>query len=736
MTSSKSRRECSDKSLLLARKYRSEGKVARAFAHYLVHWHLGIGNNQHSSPCSIEEISQVLRELSSTLAAQDRISDLISTYQQAIDVLPLNEDNNYQLAHLYIKQGLNCQAIKLLDTCVGLKCKNLNNTVKSNVLPRWHFAMLNDTKRNEAFDKALAQVIRPQDKVIDIGTGSGILALFAAKARPQKVLACEVSKELVEIAKSSTQNHPCIQIIHSLSTHLKNDDGPFDVLVTETFDAGLFGEHVLETLDHAWKNLLHTQSKVVPSKAKVYIALGTCPKLYQSHRLCKARIGNLTFDNRHFSSIQKENYDCHKKIKPEDILSDVNTLLEVDFQNSSAIEECLKSTLDFHHQLKVQKKGQADCIVMWFELYLTESIYIATGPQNPDSCWNPAVFVLDAALQVEANDQIQSHFQLQSSFRLVSVQHNKAARIDNPKASYHLPTSMIQKINYFENQTTDETMKNVKTILDLTDLPLQSLNWMKNDSSLELTMYLNNVLDDDDDFSTKTKLDLVTDFATQNGISLEQINGISSIQALQNDEPFDLIVFDPILPNGRLNSTQLMEISQYRRFCRRGILANPHKCTLWVALIESEELVRSHRVMSKEYESLNSFSCHHLQNLRLDEFQFKTLSQAINIHHFQFQHPDPNADHHDLPLESEWSREEFEVAIEHAGRVDAILYWFEIVKSPFNTMSSFKTYDSLMIDKAAFLLDTPIAVDPVTKNDFLTIEFAYEDFLIDLSVTE
>ena len=41
-----------------------------------------------------------------------------------------------------------------------------------------------------------------------------------------------------------------------------------------------------------------------------------------------------------------------------------------------------------------------------------------------------------------------------------------------------------------------------------------------------------------------------------------------------------------------------------------------------------------------------------------------------------------------------------------------------------------------MIDKAAFLLDTPIAVDPVTKNDFLTIEFAYEDFLIDLSVTE
>ena len=725
---------------MLARKYRSEGKVARAFAHYLVHY--AIGNHQR---CSIEEISQVLNDLSRTLAAQDRIGDLISTYQQAIDVLPLNEDNNYQLAHLYIKQGLNCQAIKLLDKCIALKCKNLSNTVKSNVLPRWHFAMLNDTKRNEAFDQALAQLIRPQDKVIDIGTGSGILALYAAKARPQKVLACEVSKELVEIAKSLTQSHPCIQVVHSLSTHLKSDDGEtFDVLVTETFDAGLFGEHILETLDHAWKNLLHTQSKIVPSKAKVYIALGTCPKVYQSHRLCKKQIGNLTFDKLHVSSQQQENYDCHKKIKPEAILSEVNTLLEVDFQDRTVIEECLKSTLDYHHQLKVREKGQADCIVMWFDLYLTESIYIKTGPQNPDSCWNPAVFVLDAPLQVEVNDQIQTHFQLQSSFRLVSVKQHNQADIDNSKASYHLPTAIIQKFNYFENQVsaqtqTDELMKNIKTILDLTDLPLQSLLWMKNNSSLELTMLLNNVLDDggDDTLSTKTKLDLVTDLATQNGISLEQINGISSMRALQQDDdeqPFDLIVFDPILPNGRLNSTQLMEISQYRRFCRRrnpGILTYPHKCTLWVALIESAELVRSHRVVSKDFDSMNSLSCQHLQNLKLDEFQFKMLSQAINIHHFQFHY------HHskdqDLPLESEWSREEFEVAIEHAGHVDAILYWFE-VKSTWNS-NTFKTYDSLMIDKAAFLLPTPIVVDPA-KNDFLTIEFAYEDFLIDLSVTE
>ena len=207
------------------------------------------------------------------------------------------------------------------------------------------------------------------------------MALYAAKARPQKVLAVEVSAELVNIAKQVIQKQSVIQIAHSLSTHLKSDE-KFDVLVTETFDAGLFGEHVLETLDHAWKNLLHSQSKVVPCKAKVYIALGTCPKVYQSHRL--KSVGDLAFTNMRISSIssQKEGYDCQSKISRENILSDVNTILEMDFQDRQKIEQCLKSQLDLYHHLNVKKAGLADCIILWFDLYLTEDIKISTGPDN------------------------------------------------------------------------------------------------------------------------------------------------------------------------------------------------------------------------------------------------------------------------------------------------------------------------------------------------------------------
>ena len=38
--------------------------------------------------------------------------------------------------------------------------------------------------------------------------------------------------------------------------------------MTETFDAGLLGEHVLSTLQHAWQNLLYDNTKASEPKVR------------------------------------------------------------------------------------------------------------------------------------------------------------------------------------------------------------------------------------------------------------------------------------------------------------------------------------------------------------------------------------------------------------------------------------------------------------------------------------
>ena len=51
--------------------------------------------------------------------------------------------------------------------------------------------MLQDTARKRAFLDAIREVVRPDDVVLDLGTGSGILAVAAAQAGARQVYAVE-----------------------------------------------------------------------------------------------------------------------------------------------------------------------------------------------------------------------------------------------------------------------------------------------------------------------------------------------------------------------------------------------------------------------------------------------------------------------------------------------------------------------------------------------------------------
>ena len=118
--------------------------------------------------------------------------------------------------------------------------------------------MLNDEIRNHAFYQWLKNSITQNDVVLDIGTGSGILSLFAAKFRPKRVIACEASKTLFDIAKKVIEKNNSCQVIdlkHCLSTQLELNEQRADILVTETFDAGLLGKITIKNLQSQFLHL-------------------------------------------------------------------------------------------------------------------------------------------------------------------------------------------------------------------------------------------------------------------------------------------------------------------------------------------------------------------------------------------------------------------------------------------------------------------------------------------------
>jgi len=67
--------------------------------------------------------------------------------------------------------------------------------------PAEHAHMLLDEPRVDAFARAIAAVVRPGDVVLDVGTGTGILAILAARAGARKVYAIDRSG-VVELARA------------------------------------------------------------------------------------------------------------------------------------------------------------------------------------------------------------------------------------------------------------------------------------------------------------------------------------------------------------------------------------------------------------------------------------------------------------------------------------------------------------------------------------------------------
>ena len=79
-----------------------------------------------------------------------------------------------------------------------------------------------------------------------------------------------------------------INLIQKLSTHISEKEipkGSVDILLTETFDAGLLGEHIFETLDHAFKHFLKKQCTILPFRASVYIAPIECQAVQEKTKM-------------------------------------------------------------------------------------------------------------------------------------------------------------------------------------------------------------------------------------------------------------------------------------------------------------------------------------------------------------------------------------------------------------------------------------------------------------------
>lgn len=140
-----------------------------------------------------------------------------------------------------------------------------------------------------------------------------------------------------------------IGVFSCLPTSTNVKSAMFDLLITETFDAGLFGEHIAETLDHAHKNLLHNKSKIIPKGAAVFVGLLECGFLEMQYSCTANSCGPLDFSNVRLKSSLEDPYDSIDlhSLSPDQfkILSDplhIGDGVYFEFEDHNDVRRCLK----------------------------------------------------------------------------------------------------------------------------------------------------------------------------------------------------------------------------------------------------------------------------------------------------------------------------------------------------------------------------------------------------------
>ena len=152
--------------------------------------------------------------------------------------------------------------------------------------------MLHDSERNKLYYEGLKAAIQRKREagekvhVLDIGTGTGLLAMMGAKLGADKVTAIEEFRPMYNCAKKvigANGYGDKITIINKRSTEVKvalNDasdkktnydmEERANILVTEVFDTELIGEAAIATFNHAHDCLLTDDCIVVPCEGTIY----------------------------------------------------------------------------------------------------------------------------------------------------------------------------------------------------------------------------------------------------------------------------------------------------------------------------------------------------------------------------------------------------------------------------------------------------------------------------------
>ncbi len=244
-------------------------------------------------------------------------------------------------------------------------------------------SLLGQRTRILKFAEAIQRVVKPGMRVVDIGTGSGVLAMLAAQAGAAEVTALDINKDSIEYAIMAARMNGLEDSINFLVGHFLDfrPEERYDVVICEMLSSMMLVEQQIPASRHAMSHIMKPEGVLIPSFVTVYVALTQCETIWSRFRVHQLKFPRLP------QTISKEDATD---------LSELAEVVQFDLMN---LEE--ETTVDTTLRLKAIQDGEVHGLIGLFDAVVHEDIRLI-----PEDGWRELFIPFEKSIQVSEGDEI------------------------------------------------------------------------------------------------------------------------------------------------------------------------------------------------------------------------------------------------------------------------------------------------------------------------------------------
>lgn len=278
-----------------------------------------------------------------------------------------------------------------------------------------HLMMVRDSVRVMSYRRAIERHCQGRT-VVEIGCGSGILSIFAARAGARRVIAIEESRIADLAAEMFRANGVAdrIELRRANSRDVSLDERA-DVIIHELLGSDPFSENMLPFIADARERLLAPNGRLIPSVLEVCCVGFEVPdRPYPDRSRADAEMleleGLYGLDFSAFRRVLEADPGILRhpfgnlgqtQFEPR-ILTDEAQLYRLDLAAAAPLEVTPRQ--DVH--LRALRTGTLGGVLVYFRAHLDEETFLSTSPSAPRTGWPWDARQLDRLVAVEPGQDI------------------------------------------------------------------------------------------------------------------------------------------------------------------------------------------------------------------------------------------------------------------------------------------------------------------------------------------